>query len=158
MAENEGWSYMEIWCFRYIRKDGTFSYKYEIILLSKKQRWSSPNENTPKDDISNITEKDDSHLWKDDIGILDWHSSKSSNDSLYFYRDLFRCFTCCFPMEKPGTLIYRLKVDFMCKLYGWRYSTMKNRQYSYHSALRSSIWRSSWTSIKENICPIGDGL
>ena len=39
-----------------------------------------------KDDISSITEKDDTHPRKDDIGILDWHSRKSSNDSLYLYR------------------------------------------------------------------------
>ena len=54
--------------------------------------------NTPKDGISGITEKDDFHPRKDDIGILDWPSRKSSNDSLYFYGDLFKCFH--FPMKK----------------------------------------------------------
>ena len=44
--------------------------------------------NTPKDDISGITEKDNINPRKDNIGILGLHSRKSSNDSLYFYRDL----------------------------------------------------------------------
>ena len=35
----------------------------------------------------------------------------------------------CFPMENPGNLIIGPKSDFTCKLYGWRYSTMKNLQY-----------------------------
>ena len=48
--------------------------------------------NTPKDDISSITKKDDIHPRKDDIGILDSQSRKSSNDSLYFHGDLFKCF------------------------------------------------------------------
>ena len=35
--------YMEIWCFLYVHEGGiSFSYKYEIILLSKTQRWSFP--------------------------------------------------------------------------------------------------------------------
>ena len=46
-------------------------------------------QNTLKDDISGITEKDDTNPRKDDIGILDWHSKKSYNDSLYLYGDLF---------------------------------------------------------------------
>ena len=48
--------------------------------------------NTRKDDISGITEKYGIHPRKDDISILGWHSRKSSNDSLYFYGDLFKCF------------------------------------------------------------------
>ena len=46
-----------------------FPYKHEIILLSKKQRWSTPK-NTPKDDISGITAKDNAQPRKDDIDIL----------------------------------------------------------------------------------------
>ena len=39
--------YMEIWCFLYVAKDAiSFSYKYEIILLSKKQRWFFPEKYT----------------------------------------------------------------------------------------------------------------
>ena len=35
--------YMEIWCFLYVGKDCiSFSYKYEITFLSKKQGWSFP--------------------------------------------------------------------------------------------------------------------
>ena len=48
--------------------------------------------NTLKDNISSITKKDVFHPRKSDISILDWHSRKSSNDSLYFYGDLFKCF------------------------------------------------------------------
>ena len=48
--------------------------------------------NGPKDGISGITENDDIHPGKDDIGILGWNSRKSYNDSLYFYGDLFKCF------------------------------------------------------------------
>ena len=34
-------------------------------------------------------------------------------------------------MEKKHETEYiELKLDFICKLYGWRYSTMKNLQYS----------------------------
>ena len=66
---------------------------------------------TPKDDISRITEKDDFHLRKDDIGILDSHSRESSNDSLYFYGDLFKCFHILLSTEKnPGNLIYRIEI------------------------------------------------
>ena len=63
--------------------------------------------NTPKDDIFGITEKDDIHPRKDDIDILDWHSRKSFNDSLYFYRDLFKCFHMLLSNEKKSeNLIY----------------------------------------------------
>ena len=44
--------------------------------------------NTRKNDIYDSTEKEYIHPRKYDIGILDWHSRKSSNDSLYFYGDL----------------------------------------------------------------------
>ena len=50
-------------------------YKYNIALLPKKKRQSSPEK---------------IHLKV--IDVLDWHSRKSSNDSLYFYGDLFRRF------------------------------------------------------------------
>ena len=48
--------------------------------------------NIPKDDVSGITEKDDIHPRKDDVNILDRHFRMSSNDSLYFYGYLFKCF------------------------------------------------------------------
>ena len=73
-------------------KDGVcFFYKYEITLCEKSKGDLFPK-NTRKNDISGITEKDDIHPRKDDVDILDWHSRKSSNDSLYFYGDLFKCF------------------------------------------------------------------
>ena len=46
--------------------------------------------NTLKYGSSGITKKDDTPPRKHDIGILYWHSRKTSNDSLYFYGDLFR--------------------------------------------------------------------
>ena len=67
--------------------------------------------NKPKVGISGITEKDDTHS----IGILDWHSRKSSSDSLYFY----------------GTFIGTYMVGDILQ---WRiFNTL------YHSALRSCI-------------------
>ena len=96
--------YMETWCFLYVGKGGILlSNKYEIILLSKKQRWPFPK-NTGKDDISSITEKDDIHPRKEDIGILDWHSRKSSNGSQHFYGDLFMCFHILLSSKKPWKL------------------------------------------------------
>ena len=47
-----------------------------------------------------ITEKDDIHLRKKDIDILDSHSRKSSNDSLNFYGDLFKYFYILLSNEK----------------------------------------------------------
>ena len=56
--------------FGHLSRSGHFfPYKHEIILLSKKQRWSTPK-NTPKDDISGITAKDNAQPKKDDIDIL----------------------------------------------------------------------------------------
>ena len=73
--------------------------------------------NAPKDDISGITEKDDINLRKDDIGILCTFMEIFLSVSIY-----------CFPIKKKtGNLIsIRLIFDFICKLYDWRYSTMKN--------------------------------
>ena len=66
--------------------------------------------NTPKDDISSITEKDDIHPSKDDIVILDRDSRKSSNDSFYFCGDLFKCFHILLSSEiNPEKLIYRIE-------------------------------------------------
>ena len=65
--------------------------------------------NTPKDDISSVTEKDDVHPRKDDIRIPDGHYRKSSNESLYFYGDLFKCFHILSLNEKyPRNLIYTI--------------------------------------------------
>ena len=90
--------YMEIWCFLYIGKGGiSFSYKYEITLLSKKKDDIFPK-NTPN--IPGITEKDDIHPRKDDIGIL-----------CTFMETFLSVFIYCFPMKKtPGNLIYRVEI------------------------------------------------
>ena len=67
--------------------------------------------NTLRDDISDITEKDDLYPRKDDFGILDWHSRKSSNDPSYFYGDLFKDFHILLSNGKnPGNVIYRTEV------------------------------------------------
>ena len=88
---------MGIWYFLQIFwKDGLsikITLEYDLSCIIRKY--------TPKIDISSVTEKDDSCPRKDDISILDWHSRRSFNDSLYFYRDLFQSFICCFPMKKP---------------------------------------------------------
>ena len=55
--------------------------------------------NTPKDDISGITEKDDIHPRKDDIGIL-----------CTFMETFLSVFIYCFPIKKPGNLIYRVGI------------------------------------------------
>ena len=88
--------------FPFPSKRNTVNQKSKDDLITK---------NTPKDDISGITEKDYIHRRKDDIGILHRHSRKSSNDSLYFYRDLFKCFHILLSNEKkPGNLIYRVEI------------------------------------------------
>ena len=63
------------------------------------------------DDVSGITKKDDIHPKKDDIGILDWHSRKSSIDSLYFYGNPLKCFHILLSNEKKqqNNLIYRIE-------------------------------------------------
>ena len=70
-------------------EDGiSFSYKYEFTLLSKSKDDLFPK-NTPKDDTSGITEKDDIHPRKDDIGIL-----------CTFMETFLSVFIYCFPMKK----------------------------------------------------------
>ena len=70
-------------------------YKYDISILPKKQRWSSPKKRHLK-----VTFLASLKIWYSSykmwyfcwstilIDILDWHSRKSLNDSLYFYGDL----------------------------------------------------------------------
>ena len=84
----------------YVGKGGiSFYYKYEITLLSKIKDDLLPK-NTLKYYISGITGTYDIHPRKHDIGILDGHSRKSSNDSLYFCWDLFKCFHTLLSNEK----------------------------------------------------------
>ena len=45
------------------------------------------------------------------IDVLDWHPRKSSSNSLYFHRDLYRRFHVLLSSEKKtGNLIYRIEV------------------------------------------------
>ena len=43
---------------------------------------------------------------------------------------ILRVFIYFFPMKKPGNLYIGSKFDFICKLYSWRYTAIKNLQYS----------------------------
>ena len=86
------------------------------LLFCQKSKDHLFRKNTPKYDISGITEKDDIHPRKDDIGIL-----------CTFMETFLSVFIYCFPIKKKQeTYSIGLKFDFTCKFYGWRYSTMKN--------------------------------
>ena len=103
--------YMEIWYFLYTCINVT---NMILLFCQKNQRRSSPEK---------------IHLKV--IDILDWHSRKSSNDSLYFYGDLYRRFHILRSSEKKQETSYIvLKFDFFFNLFGWRCSTMKNHQSS----------------------------
>ena len=52
------------------KDDIYFSYKYELPFCQKSKDYVFL-ENTPKDEIPGITEKNDIHLREDDIAILD---------------------------------------------------------------------------------------
>ena len=107
-GEKNTWRY-DVFCML-VKVAFLFSTNIKLPFCQKSKDDLFPK-NTPKDDIFGITEKDDIHPRKDDIGILDWHSRKSSNDSLYFYEDLFKCFYILFSNEKnPGDLIYRIEI------------------------------------------------
>ena len=99
-----------------IWKDGIFSRKHDIFSMGGK--WERPfSRNTwnygifcvhvqvlqtcrhaPLPKKSNIVVPAKIHLKV--IDILDWHSRKSSNSSLYFNRDLYRRFHISFSSEK----------------------------------------------------------
>ena len=111
----------DIWSFLYHQERYiSFSQKYDIFSVDGKWKmiflkkymeiWCFLLVNTLKDDISSITEKDDTHPRKYDIGIPDEHSRKSSNDSLYFYGDLFRCFNILFSRKEAENFLYRTEI------------------------------------------------
>ena len=53
------------------------------------------------------------------INILDWHSRKTSNDSLYFYGDLYRRFYILLSSEKnSGNLTYRIEIWLLLQFKG----------------------------------------
>ena len=76
-----------------------------------------PGKNTIKDDISDIIEKDDIYLRK--YGISSHRKTKDDN-KVYFYQKvpmihcIFMGISCmhfhCFPIRKPGSLIYRTDI------------------------------------------------
>ena len=106
--ENERWSFSkntwkcDVFCM--LGKDGFLFLAFEITLLSKKQKWSFPQIIHLK--MTFLALLKNIHPRKDDIAILNWHSRKSSNDSLYFYRDCFKCFHISLSNEnKPENLL-----------------------------------------------------
>ena len=109
------------------RSFSTNIWKYDVFCMLVKvaflfptnMKWSfcqkSKDELFPKnghkDDISGITEKDGTHPRKDDIGILDLNSRKSSNGSCTFMETFLSVFIYCFPIKKEtGNLTYRIKI------------------------------------------------
>ena len=106
--------YMEIWSFLYVGKGGISCMLVKaVFLFPTNMKWpfrqKSKDEffpkNAHKDDISGITGKDGIYPRKDDIGILDWNSRKSSNDSWTFMETFLSVFMYCFPIiiKKQGT-------------------------------------------------------
>ena len=82
--------YMEIWCFLYI----CINVRNMILpFCQKNQRQSSPEK---------------MHLKV--IGILNWHSRKSSSDSLTFMETFIDVSCIAFQWKKTGNLIYRIEI------------------------------------------------
>ena len=102
-----------------------YCYKYDITLLQNKSKMTLSRKNTLKGD---------------------WHprsySRKSSSDSLNFYKDLHRRFHILLSCEKkPGNLVYWIEICLLFfNLFGWRYSTMKNLQYSVPFSPQELYW------------------
>ena len=65
----------------------------KILPFCQKSKADLFPKNTPKDDISRITEKDDIHPRKDDIGFL-----------CIFMETFLSVFIYCFPIKKPRKL------------------------------------------------------
>ena len=112
----------------YVGKGGiSFSYKNDITLLSKKQRWSFSKKIHVKmsfpallKKMTFIIEKKILAFW---IDILE----RVPMILCTFMETFLSVFIYCFPIKKPQEIwSIGLKFDFICKLYGWRYSTIKN--------------------------------
>ena len=69
------------------------------LLFCQKSKDELFPKNTPKDDISAINEKKDIHPKKDDIGIL-----------CTFMDTFLSVFIYCFPIKRPGNLIYKVQI------------------------------------------------
>ena len=134
--------------------------KYDITFLPKKAKLIS-RKNILKDGISVIPEKYDIHPRRYGISVKlpCWLTflidilKKIPMILCTFYGHLYRRFYTLLSCEKkpPGNIIYWIEFNFFFNLYGWRYSTMKILQYSVPFNPQDS-------SIKEIICPLGDGL
>ena len=132
------WKY-DVFCI--FNKDGiSFSYKLWNYSSVKQSKYDLLPKYTPKDDISSITEKNDTRPRKYDIDILGWHPRMGSNDLLYFYGDLFRCFPILLSDEKTrryNMQDWRLTLsvsDMVGNSLQWRvFNTL------YHWTLRSCI-------------------
>ena len=125
-TENERWSFSrntwryDIFCI-YIRIYKC--YKYDITLLQKNQRWSSPEK---------------MHLKLTDI--LDRILEIVPTTLCTFMETFIGVFIYCFPVKKNQETQYiGLKSDFFFNLFGWRYSAMKNLQFSVPFSLRSCV-------------------
>ena len=101
--KNETWSfskkYTKIWCFLCVGKGGIFFLTNVKITFCQKSKNNLFPKSTTKDDISGITENEDIHRRKDDIGIL-----------FTFMETFLRIFIYCFPIKKPGNLIHRVEI------------------------------------------------
>ena len=94
------------------------------------------------------------------IDIPDRHPRKNSRNYLHLHGDLYRRF---------HILLSSKKTNKNLNIWDWSltsssiYSVGDVLQWiifnkSYHSSLRSCIWRCAWAPTKEIICRLGDGL
>ena len=115
LYHHETWHFIftKTWYFFYGRKmKYDLSQKIQMVFLfptnmilpfCQKSKNDLFPKNKSKNDISDITEKDD-------IGILDRHWFPNSYDSLYFYEDLINCFHILLSNDKnQSNLIYRFE-------------------------------------------------
>ena len=82
-------NYMEILCFLYVGIGGIFFSTNMKSPFCQKSKQDLFSKNTPKDDISGITEKSDIRPRKDDIGTL-----------CTFMETFLSAFIYCFPIKK----------------------------------------------------------
>ena len=83
LSQKNSWKFDTFCIFR--KDEFSFSYKYDITFLSKKERWSSSKKYILKDDISGITEKVYIHPRK--CGISSDRKTKDDK-KVYFYKNV----------------------------------------------------------------------
>ena len=104
--------YTEAWYFL-CKRTGATNVTPRSSPAKKNQRWSYPTK---------------IHIKV--IDVLDWHSRKSPNNSLYFHGGLCKRFHILISSEKKQETEYiGLNLDLFLNLFGWRYSIMNNLQY-----------------------------